>query len=330
MGRRSLVALVPLLIALPARAEGDSAFRLEYDPPPGCPDGGWLRTAVEGRLSRARLAETSELARTFRVTVSEREGRSTAKLAFKDADGQAATREVDAGSCEQALEAIAVVSAIAMDARAEREQTAAAASPVTTVEPSRPSQEATLASPTPTAPRRERRSPRHRFGVEGGVEHGYAPTLAPFAALLTDLDVRVLSFRGALAYSDSGPVEADSGSARYRKLTVREEVCPAAWAPKPALGLRPCALVEGGIVRAEGLESARIVEPRSTTVPWLSAGAVGRVELTPHPGLRFELAAGLRLPAFRHEFVLENPDASVHRVPAVTYTISLSVLLQTL
>ena len=330
MGRLSWVALVPFLLALPARAEGDSTFRLEYDPPRGCPDASWLRTAVEGRLSRARLAETGELARTFRVTIGEHAGRSTAKLAFTDADGQEAMREVDAESCEQALEAIAVVSAIAMDARAEREQAAAAASPVATAEPSRPSEGVTLASPAPTAPRQERRSPRHRFGVEGGVEHGYAPTLAPFAALLTDLDVRVLSFRGALAYSDSGPVEADSGSARYRKITVREEVCPAAWAPTPALGLRPCALVEGGIVHAAGLESPRIVEPRSTTVPWLSAGAVGRVELTPLPSLRFELAAGLRFPAIRHEFVLENPDASVHRVPAVTTTASLSVLVQTL
>lgn len=317
-----------LLFAQGARAEGDSAFRLEYDPAAGCPDASWLRSAVAGRLTRARLAETGELARTFRVTVANEGGRSRASLEFVDSDGRKASREVDAESCEQALDAIAVVSAIAMDARAEREQAGATAA-APSAEPSPAPPEVVVPSPPLREPTREEASLRFGFGVAGGVEHGYAPSLAPFAAVVTDLELRVVSFRGAVSYSDSGPVAADSGSARYRKVTLRPEGCPAAWSVTAELGLRPCVFGEGGLVQAAGLEGPRIVDPRSTTVPWVAGGALGRVELEPHAGLRFDLSASLGVPVIRHEFVLENPDASVHRVPLFLYSLGLAVLGRT-
>jgi hypothetical protein len=300
-----------------ARAR-DSSVRLEYHAPAGCPSDSELAAEVEKRLERAKLAGTAELARTYRITIEVEPGRSVAHLELTDADGQRATRELTAPTCQEAARAIALVTALAIEARVAEEAAAERRAP--SVAPP-PAELPRAATPMPApAPRPRTEEPaRHVLVAGAGVEDGFAPRAAPRVTALFEFPVAGLATRAGVVWASTGPVEIDGGSATFSLQVLRAQLCPWRWAPSSAFELGPCAGVDLGLLHAAGRRSARIVHPDSTTRPWLAGSLALAAAVAPDPRLGFELEAGLGLPATRPVFTLENPDVDVYHVPVSTW-----------
>lgn len=319
-------AVVTLGIASGARAAAEETpARLDFGAPESCPQLDHFSKEIESRLSKGRLARPGEMARTFHVRVRNDSERSTAKLTFTDADGKIAEREVSAASCEEATRAIAIVTALAIDARAEEEAKAhpipKPTTPAPVPEPPPPP------SPTPApAPKPARESSLVLgVGAEAGVERGFAPGFVPRVAALAELGGDAWSLRLGFSYADSGPVSADGGTARYRLYAARASAWPLVLSVSEGLGLGLGAGFDVGLVRAAGERSERIVHPRSTTEAWLVPFVGGRVELRVDPSLAFHIDALAGFPVTRHEFVLEDTVA-IHRVPVVAPSLAIGLM----
>ncbi len=312
-------ALLLLLLAKTSTAWAeDSAARLDFGAPEGCPQKPEFAREVESRLAKGRLAQPGEMARTFHVRVKNEPDKSVAKLTFTDADGRIADREVSAATCEEAARAIALVTALAIDARAEAEQKAASSEapafgpPPTVVAP----------SPAPVRPSPDEPSARFGLGAEAGVSRGFAPGFAPRVAVLGEYEWA----RIGISYADSGPVDAAEGKARYRLYAARITAWPLGVALTESMNLGLGAGLDVGAVHAAGEKSSRIVTPKSTTRLWLSPEVGARFEIAPDRALAFHVDGMLGFPLIRHEFALEEPDTVVHEVPVVTGSVALGLV----
>lgn len=326
-----------LMAAASARAAGGPA-RLEYSAPKGCPGPNVLRAEVQARLKYGRLARPGQLARVYQIRIRMTPKGALAHMDFTDADGHEATREVSAPTCHEAMSAMALIAALAIEARATKARARAA----------RAARSRQPAPPRATAKRRARGLPppkkfvarpaapptppprsqalRVGEGVLLGVNSGFSPKPAPELSLLSEFRFGAALVQGWLAFADSGPTNADGGTARYRLYTLGVEACPQALRPTSALALRGCAGLSAGAVQAAGEKSDRIVTPNSTTEPWLSALALGRVAVAPDPQLALILQGGLGFPVIHHKFTLSRPAALVHRVPPVTWQLGVGIL----
>ena len=156
---RSLLAFCSALFAVqPARAQEHGGYSVG----PNCPAESEFWTLVESHLRNPSARD----ALTVRVEASELEGQALARVTFGSEEG-AAAREVSAATCLEAVQAAALVVALALDSRAQEQQSA--------VPPPRPPP---IAPPPPrTEPRRApalpdaapRRAPRRPSALSSGV-----------------------------------------------------------------------------------------------------------------------------------------------------------------
>lgn len=297
-----------------------------------------LRADVQARLKNGRLARPGELARVFRIRMRVTRHGALAHMDFTEADGREATREVSAPTCHEALSAIALIAALAIEARARKASAPAArASRPPAPAPRRaaaPQRARAAPPPSPPVARRSKtpspppRGPALRFG-EGallGVNSGFAPKPALQLSLVSELRLGAALFQGWLAFADSGPTAADGGTARYRLFTLNAVACPRAVRVGGALALRACVGLGAGVVHGAGEKSARIVTPESATDPWVAALALGRIAITPDPRLVVIVQGGPGFPLIHQRFTLSRPGAIVHEVPWVTWQLGAGVL----
>jgi hypothetical protein len=301
-----------------ARAQ-DVSVRLDYSGPEGCPSAAAFQREVETRLDRGRIAGSVDLARTYRVTAEPTAGGLRVTLEFTDHDGSHATREVTSASCDEAVNAMALITALAIEARVARE--GVAAQPLPKEPPSVPPPPPPESPPPPPGARAEPATV-FGFGASVGIERSFSPKIAPAVAAVGELLHRQHAARVSLFYSDTGPATIDAGSAEFALVALRLSGCPWRLAASEGFALVPCAGLEGGFVRAAGKESDRIVRPKSAREPWFAAHALGRMELSPDPGLSFGVEGAMGFPLTRHEFVFERPEVVVHEVPAVSWSAS--------
>jgi hypothetical protein len=327
MGRRlwSQAALLFFLAkSAPVLAE-DAAARLDFGSPEGCPQLADFTHEVESRLGRGRLARPGEMARTFHVRVKREAEKSVAKLTFTDADGRIAEREVSGATCEEATRAIAIVTALVIDARAQ-EEAARNPDPPPVVAPPVQTTPGVLPPPPPPPPQPPPEEPVvFGVGAEGGVERGFAPGFAPRVAGLFELGSGFWQVRIGLSYADSGPVDADDGKARYRLYSARMMFWPIRFQLSDEFSIGFGGGYDVGAIHARGEKSARITNPRSKTQLWFAAELGGRLELAPHPGFAVHIEGLGGFPATRHEFELE-PDEIIHRVPNLTASVAVGVI----
>jgi hypothetical protein len=327
MGSRAACTACALaLFALPARAE-DTPMRIAYSAPADCPDEGAFVERVRERVTLARFAEPGEMARTFRVTVQAKSKRSVARVEFVDADGQRVSRTIGADTCDEVVNAIALVTALAMDARAGGKPLApespAGVSPAPTPAPA-----PTRPAPEPDARRGPQRAARWDAGSGLDVATAYAPTAAFGLRLFAEHAPSFFSLRATAMHADSGNVDVDGGSARFRFWGGRLEGCPLRLALGKQLEAVPCAGLDAGALDAKGLPGSGISSPKRATELWLAAVVVGRVVLEIDRMLLVEAQADARFPVLRHEFYLETPERDVHSVPAIGVGASLGVGLR--
>ncbi len=155
----SLAPLVPLLmLALPSRAQAEASVSLAYEAPDGCPAQPDFVAAVAARggdFARSGSAGS----RSVMVVAIRRNGRGfSGAFQVRDADTATHKREVHGQSCGEVVDALAVVTAIAL--RSDSADVAADTAPLADVTPPAPP---TVAPPSldkarsePSAPKRLR------------------------------------------------------------------------------------------------------------------------------------------------------------------------------
>jgi hypothetical protein len=324
----SLLARTFLLVASTfeasaAQAEpAEEVVRFDYRAPAGCPDSGAFVGHVQARTARARLGAPHELARTFVVEVQMEASGASARLTFTDAQGGSVVRAVRGETCGEVVSAIALVTALAIEAGpSENEETPRAA----------PRAPAAVTEPEPErAPPRE--SPRAlrapepdtvvwSAGLETGVTSWLGPPLTTGIGVFADVGAYAgasgrLTLLGALS-SELVPRDATT----YRRgdftaLLARIEGCPVAVVLGAGFRVLPCVAVGLGALRGEG-DSLSVEPVKSSTIFWADLVPALRLDWTLSDTLVFFTEGELGVPLVRHSFYLDGPRQDVFVVPAL-------------
>lgn len=212
-------------------------------------------------------------------------------------------RTISAATCEEALDALALMVAIALDPEGF-----AAASP---------SEEPNRASPrvesTQAAPPGDRWQGSLGAGVQAqgaaAPEWLLGPELAAGLHWLRE-SVWSPSLRVGLSRVQGDEMRAEGGSASFELGALSVDACPTRVAIS-AISLRPCLFGTYGRLRARGADT---LDPRSVDRPWWVAGGSAWLAWEPTPFAALTATLRLGRPGVRDTFQFE--PFPFHRVPA--------------
>jgi hypothetical protein len=339
------------VLAASAALAGAAPVRIDYHAEPGCPDTAAFLRAVAALTPNAQAPEPGARARRFTVRIERARAELIGRLHIEEIDGVGAEREVRAPTCNDVVAALALVTALAIDAGPiDAPPPASASASPSSAPPPPPRPSATIPAPPATsAPPSSSAVPRPpppppAFSASGAVPlppppppspTTWAPHLelgaaanawgavAPRAAWggsafldwsgwgPTDFTPSV---RLGVGVAESPPSAAGRGSAAFRLVAVRVAGCPFLLATGP-LVTRPCVGLDFGALH--GMGSGLIHSFRQTRT-WGDLGVGPRLQLRLGRSWVLEGEATLLLPLIRDTFVFEQPRTIIHEVPVVS------------
>lgn len=308
----SLVARLALAIGLVSGAArgqtGVAPGSLRYSASSGCPDEAAFRAQLASRLN-APVETKSGLSLFVEVAVAEP---SHGTLVVVDATGTSVRREVDGATCDEVVDAIALMAAVLLEGRSE---------------PGVQSAEPPMPTPPRTPPRgvvardvdsRPTASPASvplgwAVGAHAVLLGGVAPSLAAGVRAMAELGIdRPGVFRPALRLSFAWTARTSAPTAvsntHLSFLSGRAEACPLRLEGAHA-ALVPCATFDLGRIAVDPGTGSR-------ARLWLAPGIVARATWSVTRFLDLEVEGGLAFPLLRYHFFFE-PEPQVYRVPAV-------------
>jgi hypothetical protein len=285
----ALAAVAAPASAAPARER----VHLAYQAPAACADRAVLEEAVAARAPAVLFTAPAGSARTFAVVITETEAGYQGSLAV-DGVGGTGSRELAAARCDDLVEALALVIALAIDP-------AALSAPAPAPPPSR------AEAPPPAAPSPWGGAVVVGAGASGGVIPSPSPALSAEVRLLR----RGLGHAALALVAGSSDRSTDGGNATFRWLSGRGSLC---WQMlQGPIDADACAHLEVGGITAEGSGVARAYQATRT---WLAPG--------PHVAARWsgrlllvEAQAGVSVPILRDRYHFE-PGMTVHRTWVAT------------
>lgn len=315
---RALARAVSAALAIGGLTTGtawaeQSSFRLTYDAPRPCPNETAVSESILSHSRRGRLATGDELARTIELEVRTDHGEFIGALSFVDLERRPVRRELRAPTCDELVQALVLVTALAIDAQAPSEVWAgrvdapmeyyaplgpeiAAAAVTVEASPFEPG----LSAPCPPvaalalARMNTAAVPGWGMGLAGLVRLPW-----PAARVTTEL---------GLGWS-AGSAHAQGESARFDVTHGIARLC--AWAlESAAVGTGGCGGVEAGALLAQGHATDRITEVFRRSSAWLGLALVGRLRFRLGSRLGVESELGGLVPLYRPEFELDLPDVS--------------------
>lgn len=302
--------------ASPVPSAAAAAPSLTYAAPPDCPDRDEFVRRVESRTRSGSLApaDPSSVAR-LDVALREVPEHVTAELVVTDDRGVAASRRIDAPTCSEAVDGIALIAAVTLDPAARPAATTPPVpepvapepppSPPRSREPSRVRLRVSAAPTLSSAP-----SPSVRVGAEGAVS----------ALFELGKPWGLLSWVGARFGASVGDT-TDEGRATFQSWALVAALCPVY--EHRAFVVQACATVEEGRVSATGSDTA---VPKHADRPWTAVGPGASVEWAVMPPLSFAVDAEALFPLVRDHFLLGSE--AVYRVPAVAPRAGVRVILR--
>jgi hypothetical protein len=117
------------------------------------------------------------------------------------------------------------------------------------------------------------------------------------------------TLRAALAAYGGDAVPAGPGEGRFMWWVEQFDFCPVRFRVASAFAGKPCATAELGVVQADG---AGVSNTRSELRPWVSLGAVARLESGFSRFFAIEVYGGVRAPVTRGTFLFQ-PGLTVYR-----------------
>lgn len=320
-------------------AESASSVQLDYEVARGCPGEEAFTSAL---VARGVRVERSPSLPKVRVWVRFDGGRFFGALTISSASGPWLAREIEARDCSEITSAFALVAAVtAAHGGPDPAALAAPVEPATApVAPAAPSPRLPEALPPPLPVALATESPVVTLDSGPRVSEGDESAPSPFALRRYTFGIGTLLQSGVLPAFGAGvlvfgerswkpessfsPLVALSlawsrqeltriGLARFDWLLARTAVCPWEWPRSGIFRLRPCAAVEGGILRGEGIG---VRAAASSTAWWLAPGVGSRAQVD-WDWLRLGASVALFAPLFRDRFYF-GPDVTVHRSELVT------------
>ncbi len=321
------ITAIAVLAAASARAVVAEAASEQVEPPPahldlvappGCATSEELETRVTQRSAHIRFSPEPGAGLALRVAiVSQPAGAVAATLEIAGADGSRSERRLDAATCGEALDALALMIAVLLDPRAL----------IAPPPPARPPQPAALvevAAPVPPLPPR-------RWGVVVGAEahtiSGPMPEAAPGLAVGVAVAPepgtghRFWSPAARLRWAHSWvPTwQAPGGTADFTLDSLELDVCPVALGTA-GFAARACAAAIGSRIVARGSQTFSA----ETHVEYLMAAGAAvwlALRVAPHVALEGTLVGGLSLQ--RDSFAFR--PATFYRVAPMTLAGSLGL-----
>jgi hypothetical protein len=312
-----LTAIIAASAVTGAASEDEEPIRLTFQARPGCPAETEFVTRIRARTTRARVAWPGENARTFDV-ILEAGPPPSGRVIILDADIPVGTRRVEADTCADVADALALVIALSIDPHAS--------SPPAAPAPDHdPVERGPTVRATPVNDERSReiQPPTGRplasmlAGADFAVTYGVAPSAlmsaSPYigwrsnASGLFDPSVRLSFVYGA---SDTGP--AATGSADFTWTVGRLDVCPSNWI-RSSVRLTTCARIESGVL---AVAAHAVAAPETRMRPWLAAGVLARAEWSFLRPVFLDADIDLLLRTTNDRFYF-LPDTTVYRVPVL-------------
>jgi hypothetical protein len=304
----------------------DEAVRFHYRAPAGCPNGETFASRVQARTGRARLGEPGELARQFDVEVHLDTQGARARLSFTDSQGAAVVRAVRGETCEEVVSAIALVTALAIEAGPSERGVSA---PPAETSPSTGTAPKIEAAPNASRSRGLRAPEPDLLAWSFGVEGSMSSWLGPGLSLGVGVFGEVGTYAGPsgrltlLRATSHALIEHRDRPGVFRPADFTATIarvggCPLALGLGAGFRVLPCASFGLGQLEGEGQESEGLSPPGSGAILWADVLAELRLDWTLSDSLVFSAEGELAFPLFGDErFVFKGPQQDVFVVPDV-------------
>lgn len=331
------VATVLVAVDRPAFASGgELPVRVDYAAPAVCPDRDALLAHVRARTASIRVANATESALELVVRVEAIGGQFRGRLVLAPSSGNLLLqeREIVDAKCDDLIEALGFFIALSIDAKSTSDSGAASEPPAAgtpapepvpappaSAEPSAPVAEAPPSRNAPGPPSERVQSdvepPQgaaagpsrwHLGGGAGAALVGGVSRRAQLASRFAFELVRDVPANG-IALSPSFSVAAMStatttessalGAIALRWQALVGTACPLALTISGVASVRPCAFVEAGRLRGEGVG---ISAARRNDAEWIAVGLSGRLDVEIAPKLFLEVDVGAASPLVRPRF----------------------------
>ncbi|MBX7084487.1 MAG: hypothetical protein K1X88_35095 [Nannocystaceae bacterium] len=321
-----LAAHLLALSLAPAAAE---PLQLRWDAPAGCPDSATVRSAVEQQLGRAIAAPLGDgLTVTLRAAAGD-DGRWRAELTVVSREGTATRELPDASDCAAAVEAAALVIAIAIDPQlgglVPAPEPEPEPEPEPAPEPAPLPDDPTVATPTPRtdpgvapAPARRPRRIDVALGVAPVLSLGDLPTVGGHGRVWLALALPRLLLEATGSFGGGVPIVRGGATVTMQAGGASVRAC-ARLVPRPWLEVLPCGGVAAGVTlaRTQGLRAGLSRDDAWAAfvlAPGLWLGQSPRADRRVRAGARLGLELGVPVP--RRDYTVSG--ARVFRVAAVT------------
>jgi hypothetical protein len=338
MPRVALTAALAATLSLgaaPARADVPLPTRIEYHAPPNCPPASEFEKRLRARAPRVRLVASGSAPRTLYVEIVRRADGMAGTL--RVGDGADRRRNLKAARCEDTVDGLALVAAVALDPEGPSgpappdepppAPTPAAPSPEPPANPPPPRPEP---APSPNSPPsvlppndlvrsnpeadRDTRRPAPRSpptedfwhllaGVGAGGLFGQAPGALPAFMFLFGTEWYVSPFwapslRVSIVQTAERDFNEPGGIVQYRTTLGMGEACPFRFGP-PQLAFRPCLAGAAGVATISGSQTQG-AESHSRGRWYL--GGSGLMALGVSKDIDVTAAAGILVPMRRDSY----------------------------
>ena len=328
---RAVLVLSALLVLCRVAAADPEDVRIEYMASTGCPDAAAFMRSLQERTTRFRQAAPDEQARRFFVRVAATGSSFSGRLEIRSPDDSTAIRSVDGAICDEVSNALALMTALAIDPNAlTSSSNGAGKSPAkptlqAAAQPDSqrlPSSVAAVAARPPPAAQDASQPWRWSAGLLGHMTLEVSPSLGYGGELFVEAEAPGSSTLGPAVrvgiFLNQSDVELPSGAAaRFQWALAAVEGCPIRLgAMAQRLAVYPCLAFRLGVLHGEG---RRISQPKQTVSVWSDAGPVLRLRVAATARLILEVQGALMLPLYRPTFEITDMDSSTtaYSVPRI-------------
>jgi hypothetical protein len=315
---RGCIVIAGLVALRAARAETTFApIDVEYRGGEGCPDEAAFLERLHQRTTGSWNGGGIDRPRQVLVAVEGSGAAAAGRLTIVGRSGETTTREVSGQSCEQIVDALAFVVALALDPTASADRPTAPP-----ISPAQPEAPATPAAPS-TRGARWRLSAAAHAGMTGAFPPGLQVSVPVFVELGREPPPTLrgwspgvrLGFERGFGASVQVPV----GVARFTWNVGRLDLC-AGLSVTSTLSLGPCLGVDAGALEGAG----SIAHPRNASSLWIALGGLARGRWQVRSPLFLEVEAGAVFPLVRDTFVFD-PQTFLYKAPAMGARVSAGV-----
>jgi hypothetical protein len=310
-----------------------ATLRVDYSAEAGCPTEADFRARIGARLRRR--VEKADAASAYAVKVEKRDHRFIGRLGVRAADGSASDREVEGDTCDDVVAALAVVTALAIDAQAAAVPAVEAPlrqEPPTPAAPSALASASAAAAVPPPGGGARVRPPAIPEDAAARLTLGaqllYGDLMGPpsFGARVfaeppidaTDLGVGPLRIDADLEVSSDLP--AAGGSASLLRAALAVDGCLLGVAVG-VLRLASCVRIEGGLLEANSKGTS---PARSARRGWLALALPVRGRMPLWGPLVLDAEFGPRMPLLR-DGILSAGEILVARPPPIEGVLALGL-----